>query len=253
MTMKPAPRNISETEYMLRLLRCVDVLDCATELSLWTFAAELELMDYVTMRLCLHQLLEAEQVQYGGGALKHHIYLTEKGRQALQLFGDRLPAEIAGKIGGAAGKFRDRISLSQQVRAAYESAVYNDYKLTLSVAEGDLSMLLIRMETKSRRLAGRAIRQFEAQAAKVMLYLYQLAQNAQGAQRSAVPAGEVIRHSAGEFTARHTLTGRRAVLTVTFTLPTQEAAQAYLAQFADAATAADTAEKLVKLICASRF
>jgi hypothetical protein len=238
---------------MLRLLRCVDVLDCATELSLWTFAAELELMDYVTMRLCLHELLAAEQVQYGGGALKHHLYLTEKGREALQLFGDRLPAEIAGKIGGAAGKFRDRISLRQQVRAAYESAAHNDYKLSLSVAEGDLTMLLIRMETKSRRLAGRAIRQFGAQAAKVMVYLYQLAQSAQGGKQNGVAEGEIIRQSAGEFTACHTLTGRRAAFNVTLTLPTQEAAQAYLAQFSDAATAADTAEKLLKLICAIRF
>ncbi len=253
MTIKPAPRNISETEYMLRLLRCVDALDCATELSLWTFAAELELMDYVTMRLCLHQLLEAEQVQYGDGVLKQHLYLTEKGRQALQLFGDRLPAEIAGKIGAAAGKFRDRISLSQQVRAAYESAVHNDYKLNLSVAEGDLTMLLIRMETKSRRLAGRAIRQFETQAAKVTFFLYQLAQNAQGVEPKGASSGEITRHSAGEFTARHTLAGRRAALTVTLTLPTQEAAQAYLAQFTDTAAAADTAEKLLKLICAIRF
>ena len=62
MPIKPAPRNISETEYMLRLLRCVDVLDCVTEVSLWTFAAELELMDYVTMRLSLHKLLETGEV-----------------------------------------------------------------------------------------------------------------------------------------------------------------------------------------------
>jgi len=252
--MKPAPRNISETEYMLRLLRCVDVLDCVTELSLWTFTAELSLMDYVNMRLCLHKLLQAEQVQYGAGSMKTYLYLTDKGRQALQLFGDRLPAEISEKIDNAAAAFRERVSSSQQVRAAYESATRNDYRLSLAVSEGDLRMLEIRMHTKSRRLAGRAIRQFEAQAPKVLMYLFQLAQGAQGAEHTAKAAqGEVVRHSAAEFEARHMLEGKRARLEIALTLPVEEAAAAYLALFNDAEVAADTAEKLLKLVCATLF
>jgi hypothetical protein len=254
MPIKPAPRNISETEYMLRLLRCVDALDCVTELSLWTFAAELELMDYVTMRLTLHKLLSAGEVQYGAGALKNHIYLTEKGRQALALFGERLPMEIADKIAGAAGAFRERIASSQQVRAAYEIARHNEYRLNLSVSEGDLTILNIRMHLESRRLAGRAIRQFEAQAPKVLLYLFQLAQGAQGTEGGAIAGrGEIVRHSATEFEARHSLDWKRARFDISLTLPTEEAAAAYLALFADSAVVAETADKLCKLICALRL
>jgi len=239
---------------MLRLLRCVDALDCATELSLWTFAAELELMDYVTMRLCLHKLLQAEQVQYGDGALKSYLYLTQKGRQALQLFGDRLPAEIAGKIQDAAGKFRERLTKSQQVHAAYEIAKHNEYRLNLSVAEGDLTMLHIRMHVKSRRLAGRAMKQFETQAPKVLLYLFQLAQSAQETEPAdAAAEGEIVRHSASEFEARHALQGKRAALDVSLTLPTEEAARQYLALFQEETAAADAAEKLLRLICGTRF
>jgi hypothetical protein len=251
MPMKPAPRNISETEYMLRLLRCVDVLDCVTELSLWTFTAELDLMDYVNMRLCLHKLLQAEQVQYGAGSMKTYLYLTDKGRQALQLFGDRLPAEISEKIDNAAAAFRERVSSSQQVRAVYEIAKRNEYRLSLAVSEGDLRMLEIRMHTKSRRLAGRAIRQFEAQAPKVLMYLFQLAQGAEHTAKAA--QGEIVRHSAAEFEARHTLEGKRARLELALTLPAEDAAAAYLALFNDAEVAADTAEKLLKLVCATLF
>ncbi|HPF88723.1 MAG TPA: DUF4364 family protein [Candidatus Limiplasma sp.] len=251
MPIKPAPRNISETEYMLRLLRCVDVLDCVTELSLWTFVAELELMDYVTMRLCLHKLLTAEQVEYGAGTMKNHLYLTPKGRQALSLFGDRLPSEISAKITAAAPAFRERISVSQQVHAAYEMAQRNDYRLILSVSEGDLRMLEIRMHVKSRRLAGRAIKLFEAQAPKVTLYLYQQAQSAQTDEAKAAPAaGEIVRHSTTEFEARHTLTCKRAQLAIALTLPSEQAAAAYLSLFDDTAMAAETADKLCKLICA---
>lgn len=247
---KPAPRNISEIEYMLRLLRCVDALDCVTDLSLWTFAAELELMDYVTMRLCLHKLLAAEQVQYGAGSLKNHLYLTPKGIEALALFGDRLPAEITEKVAAAAPAFRERVTAEQQLRAAYESAARGDYRLSLSVTEGDLTMLHIRMRTKSRRLAGRAIKQFEAQAPKVLTYLFELAQSAQGAERAAKnTVGEIVRHSAAEFEARHTLDAKRAQFDLALALPSEEAAAAYLAQFADAGVAGETAEKLCKLIC----
>ena len=254
MPIKPAPRNISETEYMLRLLRCVDALDCVTELSLWTFAAELELMDYVTMRLILHKLLSAGEVQYGAGALKNHIYLTEKGRQALELFGERLPSVITEKIAGAAGAFRERIASSQRVRAAYEIARHNEYRLILSVTEGDLTILSIRMHVESRRLAGRAIRQFEAQAPKVLLYLFQLAQSAQTMDAKAEAGqGEIVRHSATEFEARHSLDGKRARFDVALALPAEEAAAAYLALFSDPAVAGETADKLCKLICALRL
>lgn len=251
MPIKPAPRNISETEYKLRLLRCVDVLDCVTELLLWTFVAELDLMDYVTMRLCLHQLLAADEVEYGAGAMKNHLYLTPKGRQALALFGERLPSEISGKIANAAAAFRERINTSQQVRAAYEMAKHNDYRLILSVSEGDLRMLEIRMHVKSRRLAGRAIKQFEAQAPKVLLYLYQLAQTAGSAPDKDKPAaGEIVRHSSTEYEARHSLENKRAQLDLTLTLPSEDAAAAYLNLFADASAADEAADRLCRLICA---
>jgi hypothetical protein len=254
MPIKPAPRNISETEYMLRLLRCVDALDCVTDLQLWTFVAELELMDYVTMRLCLHKLLAAGEVQYGAGSLKNHLYLTEKGRQALKLFGERLPGEIAEKIAGATGAFRERITSSQQIRAAYEIAKRNEYRLNLSVLEGDLTMMTIRIQTKSRRLAGRAIRQFEAQASKVLLYLFQLAQGAQSTQTLAgAPQGEIVRHSPTEFEARHSLAGRRVQFDIALTLPSEEAAAAYLNLFTDSTVAYDTAEQLCKIICGLHF
>ena len=248
-TIKPAPRNISETEYILRLLRCVDVLDCVTDLSLWTFVAELELMDYVTMRLCLHKLLAAGQVQYGAGSLKNHLYLTDKGREALKLFGERLPAEIAGKMDAAGPAFRERITAAQQVRAAYESASRGEYKLSLSLMEGDLTMMHIRMQTKSRRLAGRAIKQFETQAPKALMYLYELAQSANDAQHSDKgAAGEIVRHSATEFEARHTLNGKRVQFDVALALPAEEAAQAYLKLFADEHIAAEASEKLCKIL-----
>jgi hypothetical protein len=116
--------------------------------------------------------------------------------------------------------------------------------------EGDLTLLHIRMRTKSRRLAGRAIKQFEAQAPKALMYLFGLAQSAQDTKQPITASmGGIVRHSATEFEARHTLPGRRTQFDLALALPSEDAARAYLAQFADAAAAEAAAEKLCRMIC----
>ena len=80
MPINPPPRKVTETEYMLRLLFSVDALGSLTAAQLWSFAAEQELMDYVTMRLCLHKLLGAGELETGEGALADQLLLTDRGR-----------------------------------------------------------------------------------------------------------------------------------------------------------------------------
>ena len=109
MPINSPPRKVSETENMLRLLLCVDALDSVTPTQLWTFAAEQELMDYVSMRLCLHKLLAAGEVETGGGSLTEQLILTDRGREALALFGARLPGDIRTRIALSAPEFRTRI------------------------------------------------------------------------------------------------------------------------------------------------
>ena len=167
MPLQSPPRKVSETEHMLRLLMCVDALDSVTSTQLWTFVAEQELMDYVTMRLCLHKLLAAGELETGEGALKDQLLLTDRGREALALFGDRLPQDIRERIGKAAPGFRNRVSRNRQVHAVYEMARLNDFRLNLSVQEGDLPTIYLRMETNNRALASKSLHRFEAHAAAI--------------------------------------------------------------------------------------
>jgi len=183
MPLQSPPRKVSETENMLRLLLCVDALGSATPVQLWTFAAEQELMDYVTMRLCLHKLLSAGEIETGEGALKEQLFVTDRGREALSLFGQRVPGDIRKRVRQAAPEFHGRMERNQQVRAVYEMARPDDYRLNLSVCEGDLPTIRLHMETTNRSLASRAIHRFAIYAAETTTYLYGLAE-----QAAAVPA-----------------------------------------------------------------
>ncbi|MDD3214346.1 MAG: hypothetical protein PHY64_11765, partial [Eubacteriales bacterium] len=82
MPIQSPPRKVSETENMLRLLLCVDTLESVTSTQLWMFVAEQELMDYISMRLCLHKLMMAGELETGGGALGEQLFLTDRGREA---------------------------------------------------------------------------------------------------------------------------------------------------------------------------
>ena len=248
-------RNVSDTENMLALLLCVDALDSVTAAQLWTFAAEQELMDYVTMRLCLHQLLAAGELETGEGALREQLLLTDRGREALALFGQRLPNAVRERVCKAAPAFRERVTRTRQVRAAYDMARRNEYRLTLTVTEGDLPTLCLRVQTKSRSLAGKMIHRFETNAAQTLTHLYALAESAtREAQEQAtpLPADAVTEHSATEFTARIVLTPPKVRLDVALLLPTRAAGEAFVRALSQPKAADEAAQRLLALLTATR-
>ena len=244
------PRKVSETENMLRLLLSVDALDSVTSAQLWTFAAEQELMDYVSMRLCLYKLLAAGELETGEGALTDQLLLTDRGREALSLFGRRLPADVRERICAAAPAYRLRVERARQVQAVYEMARPNDFRLNLSVCEGDLPTMRLRMETANRTLAGNAIHRFAAHAAEATTYLYTLAEQALSASQGAdVPTeAGVTEHSNHEYTARVVLPCKRAQFTAELLLPTRKAAGALVAALAAPEAARSAAEALLGII-----
>lgn len=253
MPIKPPPRKVNETENMLRLLLCVDALDSVTSAQLWTFAAEQELMDYVTMRLCLHKLLAAGELELGKGALSERLLLTDLGREALTLFGERLPSDVRERVCGAAPPFRHRLERERYVQASFEIARPNDYRLNLAVQEGDLPTIRLRLETASRMLASKSIHRFRAHAAEVTTYLYGLAEKAvqELPEQMPAPLEGVTEHSAGEFTAHTQIQNERARIEVWLLLPTRRAAEAFILALAEPAMGKQTTQGLLTMITAS--
>ena len=78
-------------------------------------------------------------METGGGSLTEQLIVTDRGREALSLFGTRLPGDVSARILAAAPEFHGRMVRNQQVRAAYEIARPNDYRINLSVHEWNRS------------------------------------------------------------------------------------------------------------------
>ncbi len=256
MPIKSPPRKVSETENMLRLLQCVDTLDSVTPTQLWTFVAEQELMDYVSMRLCLHKLISAGEMETGRGALGEQLLATDRGREALALFGSRLPGDVRRRIREAAPEFRERVIRNQQVRAAYEMAKPGDYRLNLSVYEGDLPTVRLRMETHNRTLAARTIRRFTPYASRMTTYLYGLAEKAlclpEPETEPALAPDAVTEHSASEYTAKITVAGKKARFVVELLLPSRKAAEKLARFLSDPVEAPEVANRLTDLVSGAR-
>ena len=243
MSLQSPRRNVSDAERKLLLLCCVDVLRGATEAQLWTFVAEQSLMDYLSMQLCLHELLVSGQLENGAGALQNGIFLSDAGRQALSLFADRIPCTDRERIVREAPAFRERILQHNQVRAVYEIAQKGDYRARLTLLEDDLPTLSIRVCTSNRAMASKALRSFRNSAARVLTYLYTLS-----AEPTADDSG-IVRHSTHEFTASVVLTAAKVTFEVALLFPSNESARAFLAAFSTPAQKAAAAERLALLLC----
>lgn len=254
MPIQSPPRKVSETENMLRLLLCVDTLESVTSTQLWMFVAEQELMDYISMRLCLHKLITAGELETGGGALGEQLFVTDRGREALSLFGTRLPGDVRMRISIAAPEFRGRVLRNQHVHAAYEIARPNDYRLNLSVYEGDLPTVRLHMETRNRSLAARTIHRFMPYASQVTTYLYGLAEQAvaEPEKGGEIPAEAITEHSGSEYTAKVAVIGKKAHFDIELLLPTRRAAEAFVRLLSEAEHTETAANKLADLVSGAK-
>ena len=243
-------RRVSDAEAKLTLLYAVDALESATESEIWAFAAENELMDYITTRLCLGELLAGGELQYGEKALRDRLLLTDAGRRSLVLFLTRIPNSVRGRIDAAAPAFGRRAETRRQIEAVYELASRGHFILRLSLRESELPLLLIRLHTADRELAARALRRFPSRAPTLGSSLYDdaarppecfvpfplapplplveafpLADNALYGD-----AFTVTRHSAHEYTALCNLRARQAAFSLALLLPDEPSAHAFLRQ-----------------------
>lgn len=165
-------RKISDTENKLRLLYCLNALGMATQEELWPFAAQLDLMDYVPLCVYLDELRSDGAVTSGSHALEGVLYLSTAGEQQLSLFLSKLPPADRERIDAAAGPYREKLSTRKQVRAAYAPPPEGGFGAALTMREGDVPTLFVRLSTQDERLAEKAVRGFAACAPLVLNLLY---------------------------------------------------------------------------------
>ena len=250
-------RKVSDAENKLRLLCCVDALGAVTPAQLWPFVASLELMEYLPMQLLLHELLEVGEVEEGTLALSQQLFLTEKGRKALGLFNGRIMDSDRRRIRAAAAPYRAQLRQKAQVRAVYESAQAGEYRVLLSLQEGELPLFALRLSTPHRDVAAQALARFEGQAAPLLAYVYSLGEREERVSSPQPPAPglplpSLQSHSRHEHTVTALLPHPRGEMTLSLLLPELFAAQAYQRMLASPGVANAAAERMMVLLCGEK-
>lgn len=249
--MQPPFRRVSDTENKLRLLYCLEALGGSTQAQLWPFVEQLELMDYITMQLLLHELKASGDVQEGRAALAQHLFLDAKGRETLRLFAGRIMQSDKQAIQKEAPAYRERVLQHSQVQAIYERARRRDYHVLLSITEGEVSTLQLRMHTPDKRLAAGAIRAFPKRAADVLTYLYAMEVPEKDNLLLKCEQGEapsIHRYSLHEFTVSARLPFTGGLFVLELLLPGKQQASYYQRMLSDMQLAAACGERLAELL-----
>ena len=246
MPFKPPKRAVPDVENKLKLLYCVSALGQVTEVQLWPFVASLDLMEYIPMQLLLHELLSGGDLVRGEEALSGSVSLSLQGQETLRLFSQRILSSEREKIMQAAPLYRAEMEKRRQVQAVYELAKKDDYRVRLSLQEGELSTLLIRLQTHSQERAAYSLKYFEQNVASILIYLYGLQPPEEALAEG---EGDILRHSASEHMVTGMLSGEEVSLEITLLLPTPESAAEYGRIFSREERKQEIAARLIQWLC----
>lgn len=166
-------RNISDLEYRLRLLMCVNELGVVTREQLWPFVAKLEMMDYMPMCLHLEQLLESHSLAAGEGVLKGTLFITETGAAQLMMLHDRIPSRDQSRIRAEAPLYMASLREARTARSGYESTPWG-YGAKLTLMEGDIPNLICLIQSRDKAFVETVVRRFRQNAPTITLRLLSL-------------------------------------------------------------------------------
>ena len=149
------PRRAPEEEQKLAVLCCLEKLGPCSELQLLQFLFEHDLMNYFEMMFALNELCDRGQAVRARKPAGYSYEVTEAGREALQLFGGRVPRSLQTLLAEKGEAWRARFRREAQSVHRIDPTGRGDYALTLKVVEQDAEMMKLTLALPTRDLARR--------------------------------------------------------------------------------------------------
>lgn len=161
------PRRVPDDEQRLMVLYSLDALCPCTELQLLQFLFEQDLMNYFDMMFALGDLCargQAVRVKKRVGFLYN---VTDAGREALQLFGNRVPGSLKSLLNETAYSWKQKFQEEGQYVNEISQTQRGEYELTLSVVEQDMDMMRLSLCLPSRDLARQLAEKWPKKAGEI--------------------------------------------------------------------------------------
>ena len=161
------PRRAPDDEQRLIVLCSLAHLAPCTELQLLQFLCEHDLMNYFDMMFALAELCDRGQAVRAPKRAGYQYAITDAGREALALFGSRVPRSVQDILARTAPQWRRRFQEEGQAQTRIEQTRDGEYELTLTVMEQEKDMMRLSLSLPSRELAHQLAAQWPGKASEI--------------------------------------------------------------------------------------
>lgn len=143
-----------EANNKLLLLYIVDRFEIPmTDNQITELVMEREILNYFVQQQFLSELVDIALLEYTNTDGVFYYLITEKGKETLSYFIDRLEVDLLKKLDISIEKKKDLIHREMQISARYEKKGKDDYTVDLRVVENDINLIHIELDVVSNKQA----------------------------------------------------------------------------------------------------
>ena len=143
-----------EAQSKLLLLYIFDKFEVAiTNNQITDFIMESELLNYFVLQQFLSELVDTSLLEYSNNEEHYYYLITEKGKDTLNYFKDRLSKKLLSKIDQSIDNKRKVLLKETQISANYKKKSKNDYLVELKVVENDITLIDLKLDVVSNKHA----------------------------------------------------------------------------------------------------
>ena len=161
------PRRTPEDEQRLMVLFCLSRLGPCTELQLLQFLFEYDIMNYFDMMFALGDLCTRGQTARTKKNTGFEYQVTEAGKEALELFGTRVPKSLQTLLSEKEGEWKARFKQEKQSQQQVVQTSRGEYEVNFRVVERDMDMMRLTLSLPTRELADMLAKRWPEKAGKV--------------------------------------------------------------------------------------
>lgn len=143
-----------EAQSKLLLLYIFDKFEVAiTNNQITDFIMESELLNYFVLQQFLSELVDTSLLEYSNNEEHYYYLITEKGKDTLNYFKDRLSKKLLSRIDQSIDNKRKVLLKETQISANYKKKSKNDYLVELKVVENDITLIDLKLDVVSNKHA----------------------------------------------------------------------------------------------------
>ncbi|MCG8539846.1 MAG: DUF4364 family protein [Clostridia bacterium] len=143
-----------EAQSKLLLLYIFDKFEIPiTNNQITDFIMENDLINYFILQQFLSELVNTSLLEYSNNEEHYYYLITEKGKDTLNYFKDRLPNKLLDKLDQSIHKTKKILLKETQISANYKKRSKNDYLVELKVVENDIILIDLKLDVVSNKQA----------------------------------------------------------------------------------------------------